>query len=114
MLVTMLISALVVDRTLLRRLLGGWAFALAFRREVFASLDVCYTAATSLPPSGRCRVTGALLDELLLVTNLRPCETPYATDASPGGAGGCFASITGEGWLALHVLVEERGRTRPP
>ena len=72
MLVTMLISAVVVDRTLLRRLLGGWAFALAFRREVFASLDVCYTAATSLPPSGRCRVTGALLDELLLVTRLAP------------------------------------------
>ena len=40
MLVMMLISAVGVNRTLLRRLLGG-RFALAFRREVFASLDHC-------------------------------------------------------------------------
>ena len=39
----MLISAVRVNRTLLRRLLGGWAFALAFRREVFAGLDVSHT-----------------------------------------------------------------------
>ena len=70
MLVTMLISVAGVNRTLLRRLLGGWAFALAFRREVFASLDVSYTAATTLPPSRRCRQIGALLDELQLVTGL--------------------------------------------
>ena len=35
-----------VNRTPLRRLLGGWAFALAFRREAFACLDVAYTAAS--------------------------------------------------------------------
>ena len=45
-LVTMLISAVGVHRTLLRPLLGGWAFAFAFRREVFASLDVSCTAVT--------------------------------------------------------------------
>ena len=116
--VTMLISAVGVNRTLLRRLLGGWAFALAFRREVFASLDVSNTAATSLPPSRRFRLNGSLLHELLLVTrlarlletNLRaePCETHYATDASPSGAGGCFASVTREDWLALYDLAEEK------
>ena len=70
MLVTMLISAVSVNRTMLLRLLGGWAFALAFRREVFASSDASHTAATSMPPSRRCRLDGALLDELLHVTGL--------------------------------------------
>ena len=115
MLVTMLISAMGVNRALLQRLLGGWAFALAFRQEVFASLGVSCTA-TSLPPSRRCRLNGALFDEHLLViglaplleTNLRaePCETLHTTDASPSG---CSASITGEDWLALYDLVEEKG-----
>ena len=68
--VTMLISAVGVNRTLLQRLLGGWAFAIAFRRKVFATHDVSCTAATTLPPSRRCRVNGALLDDLLLVTGL--------------------------------------------
>ena len=108
MLVTVLISAMGVNRTLLRRLPGGWAFVLAFRREMFASLDVATTAPTLLPPSRRCRVNGALLDELPLVTGLapllqtklraEPCETLYATDASPSGAGGCSASITSTTW----------------
>ena len=122
MLTTMLVAAVGVNRTLLRRLVGGWAFALAFRRKVFASLDVSHTAATSLPPSRRCRVNGALLDELLLVTrlapllqtNLRaePCEKHYATDASPSGAGDCVAPITQEAWLALYDLAEEK--EKPP
>ena len=72
MLVTMLIAAVSVNRTLLRRYLGGCAFALAFRREGFASFDVSYIAAATLPPSRRCRVNGALLDELLPVTGLAP------------------------------------------
>ena len=38
-------------RMLLQRLLGGWALALAFRREVFARLDVSCTAATQTMPS---------------------------------------------------------------
>ena len=59
-----------------------------------------------------------LLDVLLLVTGLapfletnlpaEPCETLYATDASPSGAGGCFASTTREDWLALYDLDEEK------
>ena len=105
-------------------LLGSAATVSSLRRsssrsteEVFASLDVSCTAATSLPPSRRCRLNGALPDELLLVTglaslletNLRaePCETLHATVASPIGAGGCFASITREDWLALYE--KERG-----
>ena len=111
MLVTMLISAPGVTRTLLRRFLGGWA----------SSLDVSYTAATTLPPSRRCRLNGSLLDVLLLVTGLaplletslraEPCEKLYATDASPSGAGGCFASITREDCLALYDLVEAKVST---
>ena len=109
----MLADSVGVNRTLLGRFFGRWAFALAFRREVFASLDVFHTAATSLPPSRRCRLNGALLVELLLVTglapsletNLRaePCETLYATDA-----GGSFASITREDWLALYGFAERK------
>ena len=72
MLMTMLVAAVGVSRTLSLRLLGGWAFALVFRREVFASHDVSYTAGTTLPPSRRRRMIGALLDELLLVTGLAP------------------------------------------
>ena len=70
MLITMLIAAMGANRALLRRLLGGSAFALAFRRVVFASLDVSCTVAATLPPCKRCRPNGALLDELLLVTGL--------------------------------------------
>ena len=71
MLVTMLISAVGVNRSLLRRLRERGAF----RREVFASLHVSCTAATPLPPSRRCRLNGALLDEFLLVTGLAPFFT---------------------------------------
>ena len=40
MLITLLIAATGANRTVLQRLLGRWAFALAFRREAFACLDV--------------------------------------------------------------------------
>ena len=49
-----------------QRLLGGWAFALAFRQLAFDSLDVSNVAAASLPPRRPCPVGGALLGELLL------------------------------------------------
>ena len=106
MIITMLVASTGVNRTLFQRLLGGWAFA---------CLDATYTAAATQAPSRRCRVSGALLDELLLVTglallletNLRaePCEKLHATDASPDGAGGCAASIT----QALYDLAEDKG-----
>ena len=52
---------------------------------------------------------GALLVKRLaplLQTNLRaePCEQLYASDASPGGAGGCVAPAPGS-----HDLAEEKG-----
>ena len=110
----MLVAA--VGANLLQRFLGGCASALAF---AFASLAVSCTAAVTLPPCVRCRVNGALLNELLLVTglaflletNLRaePCEKLYATDASPDVAGGCVAPITEEAWLALYALAEVKG-----
>ena len=121
MLVTMLIFAVGVHRTLSRCLLGGWAFGLASRREALASLDVSHTAATSLLPSRRCRLNGSLLDELLLVTGLapeletqnfkgrNPSKHSAATDASPSGAGGCVAPITQVAWLALYDVAQEKG-----
>ena len=68
MLVTMQISAVCVYRALLRRLLEGWAFAV-----------VSYTAATTLPPSRRCLLNGALLDWLLLITGLAPILETFAS-----------------------------------
>ena len=50
MLITMLIAAVGANRALVRRLLGGWTFALAFRWEVFANLYLSYTAAATLLP----------------------------------------------------------------
>ena len=105
--------------TLSQRLLAGWAFVLAFRREVFASLDASYIAATTLPPSRRCWVNGALLDGPVLVTGRAPSvanefasgtlqKNLYATDASPSGAGGCVAPVTWA-WLALCDLADEKG-----
>ena len=113
MLITMLVAAVGVNRTLLERLLEGCAFALAFRRGAVVSFDVSHTAAVTLSPSRRHRVNGALLDDLLLVTglaalllqtNLRaePCEKLYATDASPGGAG-----LRCRGSLARFVRKQE-------
>ena len=118
MLITMLVAATGAHRTLLQRLIGGWAFALAFRREALACLDVAHSAAASLAPSRRCRVRGALIDELLLVTgpapllktNLspEPRENLHAADASPDGAGGCSASTTQDVFLLLYDLAEEK------
>ena len=72
MLITILIAAAGAHRTLLQRLLGGWASALAFRREAYGCLDVSYTAAATLAPSRRCQAERTQLDELLLVTGLAP------------------------------------------
>ena len=105
MLMTMLVAAVGVSRTLSLRLLGGWAVALGFRREVFASHDVSKTRGTTLPPSRRCRMNGTLLDELLLVTGF----APLLRTNLPSGAGGCVAPITQEAWLALYDLAEEKG-----
>ena len=73
MLITVLIAAVGAGRTLLQLPLEECAFALAFRREVLACLDVSFTAAASLLPRRRCQENGPLLDELLLVTDLPRC-----------------------------------------
>ena len=90
LLTTMLIAAVGVNEDALATPLGGWAFAVAFRREVLAGLDVSHTAAATLPPCRGCRVNDAQLDELLLVTGIAPllqtnlrektCSKLYATD----------------------------------
>ena len=121
MLITMLIAAVGANRTLLQRLLGLCALALAFRRDVFASLDVSHTAAATLPPSRRCQANGSLLDELLQglllcckrICGRNPATKLCAADASPSGAGGCVAPVTQEAWLALNDAprLERRGTT---
>ena len=114
-LIMILVAAAGANRTLLRRLLGGWAFALAFGRQAFACLDVACSAAASLAPTRRCRVSGALLDELLLITglaplfetNLRaePCDKLYAAQDSPDGAGGCPTSVR---TIGSHCVICRR------
>ena len=69
-LTTMLVAATRANGTFLQRLLGRWALALAFRREAFACLDVDFSAAVSLAPRRRCRVNGALPDEVHFITGL--------------------------------------------
>ena len=124
MLITMLVAATGANRTFLQRLLGGWAFAFAFQREAFACLDVAYSAAVSLAPSRRCRVNGALLDELFLVTGLAPLlETNLR--AEPCKHTLRYRCLTKRSWqvrrvqhargLARHVRFGRRkGRARPP
>ena len=93
MLITLLMAVVVGNRPdSLATLPGEGAFALALRREVFASLDVSCTATATLPPCRRCQAKGALLDKLLRVTGLalllqtnssvKPCAKFYATDPS--------------------------------
>ena len=95
MIITMLVAAEGVNRTLLQRLLGGWAFALA----------LLLLLVTGLAP--------------LLQTNLRaePTATLHATDASPSGAGGCDAPTTQEAWLAWYdkeILVRPDWKGEEP
>ena len=121
MLITMLVAATGVSRTLLQRLFGACTVIIAFLREAFVCLDVAHAAAATLAPSRRCQVKGALFGELLLVTGLAPLletklraepgEKLYATDASPEGAGECAASITQEDWFTLYDLPEKRTNT---
>ena len=107
-LTTMMVAAVGVHRTLLHRLLGGCAFALAFQREVFASFDVSYSAAVTLLPSRRCRVSGALLDELLLVIGLAPLlRTNLHLRVALAAA--LRPSYRRPGSL-LHDLAEEQGK----
>ena len=90
MFAAVLVASEGVNRILLQRLLDGRVFALAFRREAFASLDVSYFAAALLPPCRRHSVKCGVLDELLLALLLRanfraePCDT----------LGGCEAPIS--------------------
>ena len=66
MLTTVFIAAGGVSRTLLQPLLGGWAFALASRRELIACLDVSNVAAAGPLLRALRQVNGALLDVLWL------------------------------------------------
>ena len=85
---------------------GGWAFAFAFRREVLASLDVAYTAATTLPPRrrGLCCMSFYLSHGLLLC-----CKRTFERNTLRMHlrvAGGCVAPITQEAQLALYDLCK--------
>ena len=76
MLVTMVISAVVVNRTILQRLLGGWAVALAFRRSVFRQPRCVLRCIHFIAAKQTMSTERALLDELLFVTGLAlVCET---------------------------------------
>ena len=69
-LTTCLGACLGVDRAQLKRLLGARGFTLSFRRECLSFLDVSFVAAESLSSRKPCKFSGALLDELALVSVL--------------------------------------------
>ena len=82
----------------MKRLLGAWGFTLSFRRECLSFLDVSFVA-ECLPSRKPCKLSGALLDELVLVSVLAPLFSAklsapplselFAFDASEARAGGC-------------------------
>ena len=74
---TCLGAFLVVNSAQLKRLIGAWGFSLSFRRECFSFLDISFVAAESLPSRKPCKLSGPLLDELILVSVLAP---RYSTD----------------------------------
>ena len=56
-----------MNQRTLQQLLGGWNFALAFRRELSCTLNVCYVGAQRFPPRRVANLDGPLVDELLRV-----------------------------------------------
>ena len=120
-LTTCLGACLGVNRAQLKRLLGAWGFTLSFRRECLSLIDVRFVAAERFFSRKLCKLSGALLDELVLASvlaplysaNLRspPLNELFAFDASDSRAGGCRAPVSDEQWRSLFDLSEERGNT---
>ena len=71
-LTTCLGACLGVNRPQLKRLFGAWGVTVSFRRERFSFLDVNFVAAQSLPSRKPCKLSGPLLNELVLVSVLEP------------------------------------------
>ena len=117
-LTTCLGACLGVNRAQLKSLLGAWVCTLSFRRECPSFLDVSFVGAQSLPSRKPCKPSGALLDELVLVSvlappfsaNLRapPLSELFAFDASDARAGGFRAPVCEDQWRSLYDLSEER------
>ena len=90
---------------------------LSFRRECLSFIDVSFVAAESFLSRKLCKLSRALLDELVLVSvlaplysaNLRspPLNELFAFDASDSRAGGCRAPVSDEQWRSLYDLSEE-------
>lgn len=122
------VSALVygISAMEIGRLVGVWAFALGFSRELFTCLGVVYDYLLSMPPKRRVRITGAVANELGALVALapsvhgrfraQPLESSlgglsiYCTDAAgDGGLGACETSADESTWGRLHTLCEGRG-----
>ena len=116
-LTTCLGACLGVNRRQLKRLFGAWGVTLSFRRERFSFLDFNFVAAESLPSRKPCKLSGPLLDELVLVSVLAPLYLPdlrshrlselFAFDAFDSRAGGCGAAVREDQWWSLYDLSEE-------
>ena len=121
-LTTCLGACLGVNRPQLKRLFGAWGVTLSFRRERFSFLDFNFVAAESLPSRKPCKLSGPLLDELVLVSVLAPLYLPdlrshtlselFAFDAFDSRAGGCGAPRQGGSMVVLVRLVRGVERTR--
>ena len=115
-LTTYLGACLGVNRAQLKEAPRGLDFTLSFRRECLSF--VSFVGAQSLLCRKPCKSSGALLDELVLVSvlaplfsaNLRapPLSELFAFDASDARAGGCRAPVSEDQWRSLYDLSEER------
>ena len=111
-LTTCLGACLGVNRPQLKRLFGAWGVTVSFRRERFSFLDVNFVVAQSLPSRKPCKLSGPLLDELVLVSVLAPLYLPdlrshrlselFAFDALDSHAGGCGAPVREDQWWSLY------------
>ena len=120
-LVTSRVASLgICTEKLLQKLLGLWAFACQFRRPMFALFsESCSMSHLHGKPSEPFRMPRALQQELQLAaalgmlasTSLRTqvCETVFATDASPEGAGLVSCAVGAEVAKELYRRTETRG-----
>ena len=105
---------------LLQKVSGLWAFACQFRRPLFSVFDALYsTSHPSGDPNLPFKLPRELVQEpqvmsslgLLALTDLRTqvCETLYATDSSPSGAGIVACHVGPEVAKELYRRRDSRG-----
>ena len=105
---------------LLQKVSGLWAFACQFRRPLFSVFDTLYSPShPSGDPNLHFKMPRELVQELQLMSSLgllaltdlraQVCETLYATDSSPSGAGIVSCHVGPEVAGELYRRHDSRG-----